>query len=68
MPPELCMLLLTGLLAAGSTGSPPEPADMELLEYLGAFETQGGKWVDPLTLDDRKPENPEPVREENRHD
>jgi hypothetical protein len=68
MPPELCALLLTGLLAAGSSAPPPEPADLEMLEFLGSFETQGGKWVDPLSLDDREPEEPRPAREEKRHE
>ena len=68
MPPELSALLLTGLLAAGSTIPPPEPADMEMLEFLGAFETQGGKWLDPLSLDDREPEQPKRACEEKRHE
>ena len=68
MPPELCTLLLTGLLATGSSNPPPETADAEVLEFLGAFETQGGKWLDPLSLDDREPENPIPAREEKQHE
>jgi len=68
MPPELSALLLTGLLAAGSTNPPPEPADMEMLEFLGSFETQGGQWLDPQTLDDRGPEKPKPARTEKQHD
>jgi len=68
MPPELCALLLTGLLATSSTNLPPEPADMEMLEFLGAFETKGGQWLDPLSLDDREPEKPKPAREEKRHE
>jgi hypothetical protein len=36
---------------------------MELLEYLGAFETAGGKGVDPMDLKDvpspeKKPQRP----------
>jgi len=68
MPPELCALLLTGLLATGSANPTAEPADMEMLEFLGAFETEGGKWLDPLSLDDREPEKPKPAREENQHE
>lgn len=68
MPPELCMLLLSGLLATGSANPPPEPADLEMLEFLGTFETQGGKWLDPLTLDDREPGKPKPTREEKQHE
>ena len=78
MPPELCALLLTGLLAAGSSNLPLEPADkvhcanngawMEMLEFLGTFETQGGQWLDPLSLDDREPEKPKPARAEKQHE
>lgn len=68
MPPELCALLLTGLLAAGSSNPPPEPADLEMLEFLGAFETQGGQWLDPLSLDDREPEKPKPARAEKHYE
>jgi len=68
MPPELCALLLTGLLATGSANPTAELADMEMLEFLGAFETEGGKWLDPLSLDDREPEKPKPAREENQHE
>jgi hypothetical protein len=78
MPSELCALLLSGLLATGSVNPPPEPADkvhcanngawMEMLEFLGAFETQGGKWLDPLSLDDRVPEKLQPARVEKQHE
>ena len=59
---------ITGLLAAGSGNPPPEPADPEMLEFLGAFETQGGKWLDPLSLDEREPEKPKPARAEKQHE
>jgi len=68
MLPELTGLLLTGLLAAGSSNPPPEPADPEMLEFLGSFETRDGKWVDPLSLNDREPEKTKPAREEKQHD
>ena len=68
MPPELTGLLLSGLLAAGSGNALPEPADLEMLEFLGAFETKDGKWVDPVSLDDRAPEKPQPAREEKQHE
>lgn len=63
MPAELCALLFTGLLATGSA-QPAEPADMEMLEFLGNFETQDGQWLDPLSLDDRDPALSNPEREE----
>lgn len=68
MPPELCALLLTGLLATGSSNPPPEPTDLEMLEFLGSFETQSGKWVDPLSLNDRETEKPKPARAEKQHE
>lgn len=27
-----------------------EPPDLELLEFLGSFETGDGEWIDPLEL------------------
>ena len=59
---------ITGLLAAGTSNPPPEPADMEMLEFLGTFETQGEQWLDPLSLDDRAPEKPKPARAEKQHE
>jgi hypothetical protein len=55
-------MVLTTLLAAG-----PAPADTpepELLEFLGGFETSGGKWLDPLILDEKTSELPPPREEE----
>jgi len=68
MPSELCALLFTGLLAAGTASPSAEPADLEMLEFLGSFETRGGQWLDPLSLDEREPEKPQPVREEKQHE
>ena len=67
MPPELYALLFTGLLAA-SGANPPPAVDLELLEFLGAFESRGGQWLDPLSLDDHDLEKPQPVREEKKHE
>lgn len=60
-------LLFIGLLAAASA-NPPPAADLELLEFLGGFETQGGQWLDPLSLGDHDPEKPQPLREEKQHE
>lgn len=67
MPAELCALLFTGLLASGSA-KPAETADVEMLEFLGNFETQDGQWLDPLSLDDRDPAQSNPEREETQHE
>lgn len=68
MLPELTVYLLSGLLAADGAPAVPEPADMEVLEFLGTFETQGGQWVDPLSLDERMAVIPKPPREEKPHE
>ena len=68
MPAELTSLLFTGLLAASNAMAPTEATDMEMLEFLGAFETQGGHALDPLSLDDPEPEKLQPVREEKVHE
>jgi len=46
---EYLALLLT-MMCQGAVAAPPkeEPApDLELLEYLGSFQTDDGTWVDP---------------------
>lgn len=68
MPAELSTLLFTGLLAAGSATALTEATDMEMLEFLGAFETQSGHALDPLSLDDPEPEKLPPAREEKEHE
>ena len=62
------MLLFTGLLTAADVEPSPQAADPELLEFIGAFETRGGQWLDPLSLDDRDLEKTQPVREEKRYE
>ena len=68
MPAEVYALLFTGLLAASVTKPLPQAADPEMLEFIGAFETRGGQWLDPLSLEDREPEGPQPAREEKKHE
>ncbi len=41
------------LLAAGAAGKEkPESPDMEMLEFLGTYETAGGNEIDPLLLNE----------------
>ncbi len=57
-------LILAGalLLPAGATGDlakekgKGKPPDMEMLEFLGIFETTDGKMIDPLKLPARSQE------------
>ncbi len=48
-------LLLATLLAQSATRAdePVAPAapSVELLEFLGAWETDGGEWIDPAVLE-----------------
>ncbi len=58
-------LLLWMLLAAGTNQPPPvtpteskqaaEPSQpsMELLEFLGSFETIDGDWIDPMSFEEQ---------------
>jgi hypothetical protein len=65
MPVDTAAVLLTAVLAAGSAApTEAEPPDAELLEFLGAFETADGKWLDPLVLDDESGKAPAAKREE----
>jgi hypothetical protein len=43
----LALILATGASASDSRPSAPDP---DLLEFLGTFETAGGKTLDPLLL------------------
>ena len=59
----LLLLLMTGGAAvqAGEAGAPAgDPPSMELLEFLGGFETPEGEWFDPLLLVDRQQNQTDP--------
>jgi len=65
MPVDTAAVLLTAVLAAGSAApTEAEPPDAELLEFLGAFETADGQWLDPLVLDNESEVAPAAKREE----
>ncbi len=40
----------SALLAADPSTEPNETPSLELLEFLGAWETEDGQWQDPLQL------------------
>lgn len=42
-----CLIIVFAMVAPAWAGD-DKPGDMELLEYLGSFETSSGKAVDPL--------------------
>lgn len=49
------LLIIVGmafLASAAWAGGTLPPPDIEMLEYLGTFETSGGKAVDPMDLRD----------------
>ena len=55
MPAELTTLLFTCLLAVGHGGPPPRGApEAKMLEFIGAFESQPGQWLDPLSVHERE--------------
>lgn len=55
MPAELAAWLLVAALAADVESPADEAPDAEMLEFLGAFETKDGQWLDPLALDTAEP-------------
>ena len=62
--------LLVLMLAASGWAEEPSSAtpDLELLEFLGTFETQNGEWIDPLELLELPELDPEEVRNESNSD
>ncbi|MCG8487831.1 MAG: hypothetical protein AB2551_21550 [Candidatus Thiodiazotropha sp.] len=63
---SLLLFLTTGAVLAGEVQSGAEEApSMELLEFLGGFETPEGEWLDPLMLVDDREAQQDDVVEEN---
>lgn len=56
-------LVLLNLVVAAHAESDDSPS-MELLEFLGEFQTDDGEWIDPLNLTGM--EQSEPNREQER--
>jgi hypothetical protein len=61
VPVEIAAMILTSLLATGSV--PTDAPEVEMLEFLGGFETADGQWLDPLVLDEQT-RDPPPASEE----
>lgn len=59
MPVKRMMMALAIVIAVPTQAE--EAPDMELLEYLGTWETANGKYIDPMELEakDLKEENEE---------
>lgn len=59
MPVKRMMMALAIVIAVPTQAE--EAPDMELLEYLGSWETANGKYIDPMELEakDLKEENEE---------
>lgn len=72
------MIILCGLLsspaiaqeaATAKTGGPPAEVDaetpsMELLEFLGDWETADGEWIDPEEMEQIELQEPEQTNDE----
>jgi len=54
MAANRCIILLVLVLASGVAAAErkPVPPDPDMLEFLGTFETAGGKDVDPFHLNE----------------
>ncbi|MFQ5935048.1 MAG: hypothetical protein ACE5LB_01380 [Acidiferrobacterales bacterium] len=58
------MLLTVATIMAAEPANPEEPPDLELLEFLGTWETSTGEWLDPTSFSDEESLPLEPQREE----
>lgn len=48
----MAMILLMNMSAFAVQGSEQDPPSIELLEFLGEWETRDGTWVDPTEFED----------------
>ena len=51
---KLSTLLFIGLLSQGSAlqAEETEEPSLELLEFLGSFESSDGEWIDPMAIEE----------------
>lgn len=62
MPVDWLVMTLVATMAFAQPEpvDPDREADLELLEFLGSWETDDGEWIDPTVLVD-EPETDAPV-------
>lgn len=62
--------LIVALFIATIVAAEPRPAEdppaIELLEFLGTWETTSGEWIDPTSLTDEPPASEESQLEDKR--
>ena len=54
------LLLLTPGFASTAPDESREMPSLEMLEYLGEWESSDGQWIDPMTAFDNERSNPQP--------
>ena len=67
----MAMILLMNMSAVAVQGAEQDPPSIELLEFLGEWETRDGTWVDPtefkdVVLPDKEEKDEEPKSDEQR--
>jgi hypothetical protein len=67
----MAMILLMNMGAVAAQGAEQDPPSIELLEFLGEWETRDGTWVDPMefkdvVLPDEEQKDEEQKRDEER--
>jgi hypothetical protein len=65
----MAMIFLMNMSAGAAQGVEQDPPSIELLEFLGAWETRDGTWVDPaefkdVVLSDEEEKDEEPKGDE----
>ena len=67
----MVMFFLMSMAGVAVQGTEKDPPSLELLEFLGEWETETGRWVDPtqfkdVVLPDEEQEDEEKEREKER--
>ena len=64
----MAMILFINMSAVGAQGAEQDRPSIELLEFLGEWETRDGTWVDPTEFKDVARPNEEEKDEEPKSD